>query len=46
MFDLYYMTEVMPKVGKAFREAYHWIDKDHPIFCTLLMLVGTGHRPS
>ena len=40
--DSRFMTEVMPKVGKAIRDAYDWVDRDHPIF--LFLDNAGGHR--
>ena len=38
------MEDVMPKVGKAICDAYHWVPTDHPIFFSLAMLVVTERR--
>ena len=39
--DLDFMKEVMPKVGKAIRDAYHWIHRSIPIY--LYMDNAGGH---
>ena len=40
--DSEYMDDVMPEVGKAIREAYHWVSRDHPIFLYLDNAGGHG----
>ena len=39
--DLRFMEDIMPKVGKAICDAYHWVPIDHPLF---LFLDNTGGR--
>ena len=36
------MKEVMPKVGKAIRDAYHWVAFEHPVFLYLDNAGGHG----
>ena len=36
------MEDVMPKVGKAISNAYHWVPTDHPIFLFLDNAGGRG----
>ena len=42
--DSEFMSEVMPDVGQAIRDAYHWVDFEHPIFCTSTMQEAMGQR--
>lgn len=37
-----FMKKVMPEVGEAIREAYHWVEKDTPIFLYLDNAGGHG----
>ena len=40
--DSTFMQEVMPKVGKAIREAYHWVPQTTPIYLFLDNADGHG----
>ena len=40
--DSEYMTRTMPKVGKAIRDSYHWVDMEIPIFLYLDNAGGHG----
>ncbi len=42
--DSSFMTDVMPKVGKAIREAYHWVPLEKPIFLYLDNAGGHGTK--
>ena len=42
--DSDYMLSIMPKVGKAIREAYFWVDKDDPVYCVLDSAGGHGKK--
>ena len=36
------MEDIMPKVNKIIRDAYHWVPTDHPIFLFLDNAGGHG----
>ena len=40
--DSEYMDEVMPQVGQAIRDTYHWVPREHPIFLYLDNAGGHG----
>ena len=42
--DSKFMKNIMPKVGKAIRDAYHWVSRDIPIFMYLDNAGGHGTK--
>ena len=40
--DLRFAEDIMPKVGKAICDAYHWVPTDYPIFLFLYNAGGHG----
>ena len=42
--DSEFMDDVMPDVGKAIREAYHWVPRDIPIYLYMDNAGGHGKK--